>query len=96
MRIQSFLAVVSEREWDAVRAARTLQATWTAGSGLPDFASEFAAMRASTVVQYQEIAKRGDRSALSTPAPGTRTLTASYRWAVAAARRICIPPRAMP
>ena len=31
VRIQSFLAVVAEREWDAVRAARALKAQWSGG-----------------------------------------------------------------
>jgi CO/xanthine dehydrogenase Mo-binding subunit len=82
VRIQSFLAVVAEREWDAVRAARALQTEWTAGTGLPDYTKEFESMRASRVVRDQEIAKRGDLSALSAPPSGTRTLAASYRWPV--------------
>ena len=83
VRIQSFLAVVAEREWDAVRAARTLQATWTPGTGLPDAATLFDSMRAGPVVRDQEIAKKGDLSALSAPPPGiTRTLTAQYRWPI--------------
>src|SRR2546425_7032813 len=41
VRIKNFLAVTAEREWDAVRAARTLQATWTPGTGLPEHATEF-------------------------------------------------------
>ncbi len=80
VRIQSFLAVVAEREWNAIRAARALTATWTGGGGLPDYTKEFDAMRASRIVRDQEIAKRGDLSALNTPPPGTRTLNASYRW----------------
>ncbi len=82
VRIQNFLAVVAEREWDAVRAARALQSRWTAGTGLPDSTKEFDSMRASRVVRDQEIAKRGDFSALSAPAPGMRTLAASYRWPI--------------
>ncbi len=82
VRIQNFLAVVAEREWDAVRAARALQSRWTAGTGLPDSTKEFDSMRASRVVRDQEIAKRGDLSALSAPAPGMRTLAASYRWPI--------------
>ena len=80
VRIQSFLAVVAEREWDAVRAARALKTQWGAGTGLPDHAREFEAMRASPVVRDQEIARRGDLAALSAPPAGTRTLAASYRW----------------
>src|SRR5437762_8109680 len=44
VRLQNFLAVAAEREWDAVRAARTLQTTWTPGTGLPEHAKEFDAM----------------------------------------------------
>jgi len=82
VRIQNLLAVVAEREWDAVRAARALQCKWTAGTGLPDSTKEFDSMRASRVVRDQEIAKRGDLSALSAPAPGMRALAASYRWPI--------------
>ena len=82
VRIQSFLAVVAEREWDAVRAARALQTKWTAGTGLPDHGKEFDSMRASRVVRDQEIAKRGDLSALSAPPAGTHPLAASYRWPI--------------
>ena len=80
VRIQSFLAVVAEREWNAIRAARALQAKWSAGTGLPDYTKEFESMRSSQIVRDQEIAKRGDLSALSAPPAGTRTLNASYRW----------------
>jgi nicotinate dehydrogenase subunit B len=80
VRIQSFLAVVAEREWDAVRAARALKTQWSAGTGLPDHAKEFEAMRAARVVRDQEIARRGDLDALTAPPGGTRTLAATYRW----------------
>ena len=83
VRIQNFLAVAAEREWDAVRASRTLRATWVTGAGLPDAATQFDAMRASRVVRDQDIVKKGDLSALSAPPPGlTRTLTAEYRWPI--------------
>jgi CO/xanthine dehydrogenase Mo-binding subunit len=82
VRIQSFLAVVAEREWDAIRAARALQTKWTAGTGLPDYTKEFDSMRASKIVRDQDIAKRGDLSALSAPPAGTRTLAATYRWPI--------------
>src|SRR6266850_574056 len=80
VRIQSFLAVLAEREWDAVRAARALKAQWGAGTGLPDHAREFDTMRTARVVRDQEVAKRGDLAALSAPPASTRTLAASYRW----------------
>jgi nicotinate dehydrogenase subunit B len=82
VRIESFLAVVAEREWDAVRAARQLRAEWTAGTPLGEHATLFDSMRASTVVREQPVTRRGDMSALDAPAPGVRTLTATYRWPV--------------
>ena len=82
VRIQSFLAVVAEREWNAIRASRLLKATWSPGTGLPEFSKEFESMRSSRIVRDQEIAKRGDLSALDAPPAGTRTLNASYRWPI--------------
>ena len=82
VRIESFLAVVAEREWDAVRASRQLRAEWTGGTPLGEHATLFDSMRASTVVREQPVTRRGDTSALDAPAPGVRTLTATYRWPV--------------
>ena len=82
VRIESFLAVVAEREWDAVRASRQLRAEWTGGTPLGEHATLFDSMRASTVVREQPVTRRGDMSALDAPAPGVRTLTATYRWPV--------------
>jgi CO/xanthine dehydrogenase Mo-binding subunit len=39
-------------------------------------------VRAGRVVRDQDVAKRGDLSALGTPPAGTRTLAASYRWPI--------------
>jgi nicotinate dehydrogenase subunit B len=80
VRIRSFLAVVAEREWDALRAAGALKAQWSAGTGLPDHAKEFESMRTGAIVRDQEVAKRGDLSALGAPPAGTRTLAGTYRW----------------
>jgi nicotinate dehydrogenase subunit B len=82
-RIQSFLAVLAEREWDAIRGARALQATWSTGSGsasLGDQSTLYDSMKTGRVVRDQEVAKRGDLSALGAPPAGTRTLAGEYRW----------------
>jgi CO/xanthine dehydrogenase Mo-binding subunit len=84
-RIQSFLAVLAEREWDAVRGARALKATWSTGAGTPpaglgDQSALYDSMKTGRVVRDQEVAKRGDLSALGTPPAGTRTLAGEYRW----------------
>jgi nicotinate dehydrogenase subunit B len=84
-RIQNFLAVLAEREWDAVRGARALKATWSTGAGTPpaglgDQSALYDSMKTGRVVRDQEVAKRGDLSALGTPPAGTRTLAGEYRW----------------
>jgi len=79
IRLRSFLGVVAEREWDAVRAARTLRASWSQGTGLPDQAALFDVVRATRVVRDETLAERGDLSGL-TAASGGRTLAATYRW----------------
>ena len=84
-RIQSFLAVLAEREWDAVRGARALKATWspasgTSPSGLGEQSALYDSMKTGRVVRDQEVAKRGDLSALDAPPAGTRTLAGEYRW----------------
>ena len=85
VRQQNFLAVVADREWDAVRAAAALKASWmpgppVAGIGSRDHAALYEGMKTGRVVRDQEVAKRGDLGALTAPPAGTRTLTAEYRW----------------
>jgi nicotinate dehydrogenase subunit B len=82
VRIGSFLGVVAEGEWDAVRAARLLKAQWSAGTGLPDHLTLADAVRATRIVRDQDVAKQGDLSALAAPGPGVKTLGATYWWPV--------------
>ena len=82
VRIGSFVGVVAEREWDAVRAARALKIQWSAGTGLPDHATLADAVRATRVVRNQDVAKQGDLSPLGAPGAGVRTLGATYWWPI--------------
>jgi CO/xanthine dehydrogenase Mo-binding subunit len=82
VRLGSFLGVVAEREWDAVRASRLLQTRWSGGGSLPDHAMLYDALRAAAVVRDETIARRGDLSALTAGASGLRTLAATYRWPI--------------
>ena len=83
VRVQSFVAVVAEREWDAVRAARLLKTEWTAGTGLPDQATLFDAIRGGQVVKDEVLAKKGTTlAALDPGAPGVRRLGATYQWPI--------------
>jgi CO/xanthine dehydrogenase Mo-binding subunit len=80
VRIGNFLGVCAEREWDAVRAARQLKASWSPGAGLPDQAQLFADIRAMPVVRDETLASRGDGAAAF--AAGGRTLSATYEWPI--------------
>ena len=80
VRIGSFLGVCAEREWDAVRAARQLTATWSPGKGLPDHARLYADIRATTPVREETLATRGDAAAAF--AAGGRSLSATYEWPI--------------
>jgi nicotinate dehydrogenase subunit B len=80
VRINSFLGVCAEREWDAVRAARQLKASWSPGTGLPDQARLYAEVRATPVVRDEVLATRGDVS--SAFAGGGRSLSATYQWPI--------------
>ncbi|HET7265314.1 MAG TPA: molybdopterin cofactor-binding domain-containing protein [bacterium] len=81
VRIGGFLAVVADREWSAVRAARMLRAQWSPGRGLPEHDTLWDGIRAARVLGDQTLASRGDLSALAPGAtPDGRTLSATYRW----------------
>jgi len=78
VRIGNFLGVCAESEWNAVRAARQLKASWSPGTGLPDHARLFAEIRATPVVRDETIASRGEVAAAL--AANARTLSATYQW----------------
>ena len=80
VRIGSFLGVCAESEWNAVRAARQLKATWSPWTGLPEHARLFAEIRTTPVVRDETIATRGD--ALGALTGGGRTLSATYEWPI--------------
>ena len=80
VREGEFLAVVAEREWDAIEAARTLDVKWTphdvdpypGADGLHDH------IRDATVVKREETTKKGDtESAFKSAA---RIIEAEYHW----------------
>jgi nicotinate dehydrogenase subunit B len=62
VRRGDFLAVVAEREWDAVRAARRLAAEWDVGESLPESAGLYDHMRAQPS-EERVVAEEGDFTA---------------------------------
>jgi nicotinate dehydrogenase subunit B len=80
VRLGSFLAVVADREWTAVKAARQLKATWTTWEGLPDQSKLWEHVRGTKVAKDDVAVDRGDpRGAMARAA---RTLKATYDFPV--------------
>jgi CO/xanthine dehydrogenase Mo-binding subunit len=80
VRQGSFLAVVAEREWTAVKAARQLKATWTPWEGLPEMSKLWDHVRATKVAKDDVTVNQGDPKAAM--ARATKTLKATYDFAV--------------
>ena len=78
VRVESFLAVVSEDAWAATRAAAELKATWTEWRELPGHDQLEPYLRKGVVDRDQTFVDRGNAAeALGTAA---RTLAATYFW----------------
>src|SRR5262249_5729172 len=78
VRIENLLAVVAPDEWAAVRAARTLKATWSAWEGLPGSAGLDRYVRDSAEERTETLVSRGD-PAVALPTAVTQ-LAATYSW----------------
>ena len=78
VRIESFLAVVANNEWAAVRAASDLKATWSGSNPLPGHDQLEPYLRQGAVVRDQTFADRGDVT--SAMAGAAKTITATYFW----------------
>jgi len=76
---QGFLGVAAPREWDAIRAARTLKVTWSqAVPPFPGTAALYDHMRAATPIARKEPVKQGDADAAI--AGATKIVEAEYEW----------------
>jgi CO/xanthine dehydrogenase Mo-binding subunit len=79
VRDKDFLAVVAEREWDAVRAARMLTVTWTAPADpFPPMETLHHHIRAATPLKREEPVRKGDLDAAFRGA--ARVIEAEYEW----------------
>ncbi|MGH8732393.1 MAG: xanthine dehydrogenase family protein molybdopterin-binding subunit, partial [Burkholderiales bacterium] len=63
VRQGSFLAVVAESEWGAVKAARALKATWSAWQGLPEPSKLWEHVRGTKIAKDDVAVDRGDPKA---------------------------------
>ena len=80
VRKGDFVAVIAKNEWGAIKAAKALKLTWSAGTGLPDKATVFDYWRKQPIAKEESTQKVGDApAALATSA---RRIKASYEFAV--------------
>ena len=80
VRQGSFLAVVAESEWAAVKAAKALKATWTKWEGLPDQSKLWEHVRSTKVAKDDVAVDRGDPKAAI--ADAAKRLKATYDFAI--------------
>jgi CO/xanthine dehydrogenase Mo-binding subunit len=80
VRQGSFLAVVAESEWAAVKAAKQLKATWSSWDGLPEMSKLWEHVRATKVAKDDVAVNQGDPKAAI--ASATKTLKATYDFAI--------------
>lgn len=78
VREKALLAVVAEKEWNAIRAAEALDVTWSQPApAFPEYARLHEHIRAAPVVQRDEVVKQGD---LAAAMQGSRLVAAEYAW----------------
>ena len=80
VRIGSFLAVVAETEWGAIKAARQLKATWSPWEGLPEMGRLWEHVRQTPVAKDEVTVNAGDPAAAL--ASAATTLKATYAFAL--------------
>ena len=80
VRINNFLGVCAETEWNAIRAARALKASWSPAANLPDHGTLFHAIRAAPVARDEHTVNRGDLS--SAWSGNAKVLAATYAWPI--------------
>ncbi len=78
VRRGDLVAVVAEREWNAVQAQRALAVTWDEGRRIPAMGDVYAAARDANVVRADTLVERGDPAAAIAAAPLKREATYTY------------------
>jgi nicotinate dehydrogenase subunit B len=80
VRMGNFLGVVASTEWAAIKAARTLRATWSPWQGLPEMDKLYAYVRNTPIARDEVTQNVGDaKAALATAA---KRVSATYAFAV--------------
>lgn len=80
VRVGSFLAVVADTEWGAIKAAERLKATWSSWEGLPDMDKLYDHVRRTPVNKDEVTANVGNPK--SAMAGAAKKLSATYEFAI--------------
>lgn len=80
VRKGDFVAVVAKTEWAAIKAARAIKLTWSAGTGLPEKATVFDYWRKQPLAKEDATQKVGDAPAALMAS--SKRIKASYEFAV--------------
>ena len=80
VRKDNFLAVVASNEWAAIKAARALQVTWSAGTGLPDSSQLMAEWRKGIPGKSEVSQRVGD--VVQAIKSSSKQIKASYDFAI--------------
>jgi CO/xanthine dehydrogenase Mo-binding subunit len=80
VREGDFLAIVAEREWNAIRAARALKANWSKSETLPDPAKLWEYVRATKIAKDEEYGKVGNSA--DALAKGAKKFSATYDFPI--------------
>ena len=81
VRDGSFLGVVAENEWAAIKASQKLKATWSQWEGLPEKAKLFDYVRATKVAK-DEVTGSAGNTADAMGKAGIKKLSATYDFAI--------------
>jgi nicotinate dehydrogenase subunit B len=81
VREGNFLGVVASNEWDAIRGAAALKASWSKSETLPEQAKLWEHVRSTKVVQDQVTGNTGDTAAAMTK-EGAKTVKATYDFTI--------------
>jgi CO/xanthine dehydrogenase Mo-binding subunit len=81
VREGNFLAVVASNEWDAIRGAAAIKATWSKSETLPDQAKLWEHVRATKVVK-DEITSNTGNTAEAMGKDGAKVVKATYDFAI--------------
>ena len=80
VRKGDFVAVIAKTEWAAIKAARAIKLTWSAGTGLPEKATVFDYWRKQPLAKEEATQKVGDAPAALMAS--SKRIKASYEFAV--------------